>query len=104
MALDFWLSMGSGAGIGVLYGLASYLGYKRALLASPRRFMLLALGGMTVRLFVAVMVITLTLVLAPVQPMPFIGSFFALFLMALVLEVLVLHRRASRAEAPAGPR
>ena len=103
MAVEFWFSVGLGAGIGLLYGLVSYLGYKRALLASHHRFLLLALGGMTVRLLVVVSLIAVILSLSLVQATPFVGAFFAVFIVALVLEVLALHRRQPARARNASP-
>ncbi|MFT4603470.1 MAG: hypothetical protein ACI9W4_000184 [Rhodothermales bacterium] len=58
--------------------------------------MLVALGGMTARLFVAATAVALVLAFAPVLPMVFVVSFFAVFAMALTLEITLLHRQQSR--------
>ena len=90
------LSIALGIAFGLLYGIASYVTYRVALRKSSRTFMMVAFGGMALRLMVAMMAIALVLALSPVQPLPFVTSFFAVFAMALTLEVTVLHRQQTR--------
>ncbi|GIV60824.1 MAG: hypothetical protein KatS3mg043_1913 [Rhodothermaceae bacterium] len=92
MAAELWLSIGLGAGIGLLYGGASYLTYRRALSAPKHRFLLLVWGGLVVRLFAALSAITLIVILAPVRVPAFVGAFFGVFVVVLVVEIYVLHR------------
>ncbi|MBO6574096.1 MAG: hypothetical protein JJ896_01665 [Rhodothermales bacterium] len=90
------LSLTLGIAFGVVYGLASFITYRLALRKSARTFMMVAFGGMAIRLMMAATAVVLVLALAPVQPLPFVTSFFAVFAMALVLEVTVLHRQQTR--------
>jgi hypothetical protein len=82
----------SGAGIGALYVLSAYLTFRFALSRGQRMFLIVALGGIGVRLMVAVSVITLVLVLSSVNQPAFLAGFFAVFVLGLILEVLMLHR------------
>lgn len=90
------LSLSLGIGFGLVYGVVSYLTYRVALSRSPQTFMVIAFGGMTIRLFVAAAAVALVLAFAPVLPMVFIVSFFAVFAMALTLEITLLHRQQTR--------
>lgn len=90
------LSIGLGIAFGLVYGVASFVTYRVALRKSTQTFMMVAFGGMALRLMVAMIAIALVLALTSVQPMPFIASFFAVFAMALTLEVTVLHRQQTR--------
>jgi ABC-type multidrug transport system permease subunit len=92
MAADLWLSISLGAGIGLAYGGFSYLTYRRALSAPKQRFQVIVWGGMLVRMFAALVLIALIVALAPVQPLAFVGAFFAVFVLSLALEVFLLHR------------
>ncbi|GIV58126.1 MAG: hypothetical protein KatS3mg042_1039 [Rhodothermaceae bacterium] len=101
MAADFWLSLGLGAGIGLLYGGVSYLTCRRALPAPKRRFLTLVWGGTVARLFAALALITLILVLVPLRVPVFLGVFFAFYVLTLVAEVYVLHRARHTASSDA---
>ena len=57
------------------------------------RFMLLVMGGMTIRIFVTIIILTLVLLFAPVDQTLFLIAFFAVFVLGLILEVLYLHRK-----------
>ena len=92
----FVLSLSLGVAFGLVYGVASFLTYKVALKRSQQTFMMVAFGGMALRLMVAAISVALMLAFAPVDPMTFISSFFAVFAMALTLEVTLLHRRQTR--------
>jgi hypothetical protein len=58
--------------------------------------MVTVLGGMLLRMAVATIVIVLILLLLPIDPLVFTGTFFGLFVVALVLEVLFLHKRTDK--------
>jgi hypothetical protein len=99
MMNGFWFSALIGIGLGVFYGLSAIFVTSWAMNKSHRSFMLLVLGGMMARLFVTILAITLILLLVPVDTMVFIISFFVLFVVGLVLEVVLLHRRQQLASS-----
>ncbi len=88
---DLW-SLGLGIGIGLSYHLASYLMYRRALRAGGSRFIGLYLGGMTLRILVALAVFTIVLAFAPVREAAFAGSFLAVLVGGLAVEVFAWWR------------
>lgn len=92
----YLLSLGLGIGFGLVYGALSYLTYRMALGRPQQVFMAVAFGGMVGRLFVATIAIALVLAFTSVMPSVFIASFFAIFAIALVLEITVLHRQQTR--------
>jgi hypothetical protein len=96
LTTPYGMSLGLGIGFGLVYGIASYLTYRLALNRAVQTFMMIAFGGMILRLFAAVIAVVLVLVLTEVQPLVFVSSFFAVFAMALTVEVLVIHRQQSR--------
>lgn len=93
MVNGFWFSALIGVGLGVMYGLSAYLASRTAMNRSHRSFMLLVLGGMMARLFLTILIITLILLLVPVNKLVFVVSFFVIFVIGLALEILILHRR-----------
>lgn len=94
--MAWWLGIGLGAGLALAYGAASLFTYRRALLAdSAQRFMAVMVGGILARMFTALLLFVLVLVLLPVSERAFIGSFFGVFVLCLILEVALLHRRAN---------
>lgn len=95
MVDGFWFSAMLGAGIGGMYGLSAYFMSRSALHKSNRAFMVLVLGGMSARLFLTLIVIAIILVVVPIDKTVFVTTFFALFLVGLVLEITILHRRQS---------
>lgn len=97
MDWDLWSSIGLGAGIGLVYGGASYLTFRRALSASNRRFLLFVFGGMILRMFLALGAVFLILVYYPVGETAFVGAFFVVFVVVLALDVYWLHHSRSAA-------
>ena len=89
---DVLLSVGLGASIGLLYGVASLATARLAARFGDRRFMLLFLGGMMARLAVAVVLVMLVLVLVEVHALAFIGTLLFVFLLGLAAEVWIVHR------------
>ena len=83
----FWLSVALGLGLGALYVGTSFLANRYAVRQEQRRFMVIVLGGMLVRILVALVLVALALLLLPVKPGPFIGCFFIVFVIGLVGEV-----------------
>lgn len=86
-----WLSMGLGAGLGMVYIAASYLSNRHAL-KSRQRFMLVVVTTMLIRLLLALVILIGILLLLPVSPTAFLGSFFVVFVVGLILEIWFLHR------------
>lgn len=95
----WWWSAGLGAGLGVLYILISLLANRLALRKGQRTFMMIVLGGMIARMFAALVGVVLILLLLPVEQIVFIGSFFGVFVIGMIVEVLHL-RRGATAEQP----
>jgi hypothetical protein len=89
-----WESFAWGAGLGLAYSAVSYLMVRFAL-RNPRLFMLVALGGMGLRIMLALSAVTLILVFAGVEPLAFVGSFFLIFIAGLAVELVVLARYQS---------
>ena len=81
-----------GASIGGVYVLIAYLSFRYALGRSHKVFLVVALGGVGARLFVASALIALVLALMAVNQPAFLGGFFAVFVIGLILEVVFLHR------------
>jgi hypothetical protein len=92
MTEGFWISTGLGGGLGLLYGLASYLNCRLAFRWS-HAFLLVVFGGLLLRLFVALGLLTTALLWLPVARAGLVGGFFGVFLLGLVMEVRWLHLR-----------
>ncbi len=88
-----------GAGLGVLYVLISLLANRLAFRKGQRTFMMIVLGGMMARMFIALITVVLILLLLPVEQTALIGSFFGVFIIGMIVEVLHL-RRLSAADQP----
>ncbi len=81
-----------GASIGGVYVVSAYLSFRFARGRSHKIFLMVALGGVGARLFLATALIALVLALTAVNQPVFLGGFFAVFVTGLVLEVVFLHR------------
>ncbi len=77
----------------MLYSAASLLINRYAMRQDQRMFLLLVLGGMIVRMLAVLLVVVMVLLLLPVEQVPFITSFLAVFLIGMIVEVLLLHRK-----------
>jgi hypothetical protein len=84
----------AGALIGIVYASASLTMNRRARTVGPKRFMAIVLGGMALRIFAALSLVALVLVLTPVRDDVFLGAFLVSFICGLVAEIVVLHRNA----------
>lgn len=89
---ELWLSIGLGAGLGVLYVAASFVSNKRAL-RSEQRFMVIVVASMLIRILVALVCLIGMVLLLPVAPTALLGSFFVMFIVGLAIEVWLLHDR-----------
>ena len=89
----WWLSIGLGSGIGLLYAIASLLVNRYAMRQPGHRFLLVFMGGMMVRLALALVGVTLILLLLPVQQRAFVASFLGVFVIGLIVEIVRVHRR-----------
>lgn len=87
----FWLSIGIGAGLGIAYVTASLISNKRAL-RSKDRFMIVFATAMIIRIIIALALLVGIMLLLPVVPTAFLGSFFLMFVIGLVFEVYLLHK------------
>lgn len=85
------LSIGLGAGLGIVYIFASYISNKHVL-RSGSRFMLLLVSTMMLRLVIALLLLLGILLLLPVSDVAFLGSFFVIFAIGLIIEIRTLHR------------
>lgn len=92
MPADWWLSLGLGAGLGMAYGLSSYVTAWFAARQPGRRFLVLLLGGMLARMAVALALLALALAFVPMHRGVLAGSFLLIFSAGLVAEVALIHR------------
>lgn len=86
------LSVGLGVGIGLLYILVSRLTYRLAAGSGDRRFFRIMAGGVVVRLFAAVTLVVLVLLLVSVEARLFVLAFLLTFAGGIVREIRWLHR------------
>ena len=93
MTEQFWLSVGAGAGIGLVYGLVAIVSLRVALRQSGQRFAAVFVGGMLGRLVLVLALTVAVLMLAPVQPMPFALSLAGVVVVAMGIEMLIAYRR-----------
>lgn len=91
---DFWLSLVLGTSLGILYLAASFVSNRHAL-KSADRFMIIVVTTMLIRISLALVFLIGIMLTLPVASMAFLGSFFVVFVMGLVLEVWFLHRNTS---------
>ncbi len=80
--------------MGLLYTVVSLIAHRFALRQGPRTFMMIVLGGMAARMGLALIAIVLILYLLPVEQAAFVGSFFGVFIVGMIVEVLYVHRAA----------
>ena len=92
MSSALLLSIGLGAGVGLLYSLASHATYRVAAGRGDRRFFQIVMGGAVVRLVAAVLLVVAILLLAAVDAAAFLGSFLIVFSAGLGREVWWMHR------------
>lgn len=95
------LSIGLGAGLGIVYILASYSSNKRAL-RSGRRFMIVLVSTMVLRLAITLVFLAGIIVLLPVTDSAFLGSFFVIFAIGLAVEIRTLHQRQNSSDVGRG--
>ncbi|NBC16925.1 MAG: hypothetical protein GVY18_06355 [Bacteroidetes bacterium] len=97
------LGLALGGSIGVAYIVASLLTHRWAARQRNRRFLAIVLGGMVVRMIVALALVGGIAALAPIHLPSFIGAFFATFVVGLAVEVALLHRRGAETPSPDAP-
>lgn len=83
-----------GLGLGLLYGLASYVTYLLAMRVSDAYSTAVVLGGVLFRMTFFLAAIALTVTFTGVDEFEFVGAFFVTFVLVLILEVYLLHRSA----------
>jgi len=88
--------------LGLLYGVASYVGYKLAVWAGDLYFAAAVFGSMLIRMTVFLAAIALTITFLEVDEFRFVGAFFLTFIIVLVVEVAALHRIGVRQQADDG--
>ena len=90
-----WLGLGLGGGLGVLYILASVMTHRWAAQREAARFLAIVLGGMVIRMIIALALVGGIAAFMPVHVPIFIGAFFVTFVVGLALEVVRLHRHGT---------
>jgi len=95
---DVWTSALFGVALGAANAAASYALYRVAGGTPQKTFYTVVLGGMVARLAVVLALAALVLVALPVSRSAFVGAFFAAFAAGTAVEVLLIQRRASRAQ------
>lgn len=89
-----WTGIAWGAGLALLYGVASLVTHRFALRASDQKqFLSITIGGLLLRMTLALLAVAAIVGFLSVHELAFMGSFFGVFIVMLTLEVLVLHRR-----------
>jgi len=83
----------AGVGLAALYSVAAYFLGRIAMRSSRQTFMMIVMGGMVARLFIALIILTLILVFAPIHKVAFLLGFFVVFMVGLTLEIVTLHRQ-----------
>ncbi len=81
-----------GVGLGLFYGVAGYLNFLWAMRRSGASFMVIALGGMLLRMTIAFLLVALGVLLLDVQENPFFLAFVSTFVVALALEITAMHK------------
>ncbi|NNE34636.1 MAG: hypothetical protein HKN13_05345 [Rhodothermales bacterium] len=84
--------------IGGIYVLLVFGTVRLAQKRSRKSFMLIVLGGMSLRLFLAIASIALIFALVPINKQVFLAAFFAVFLIGLVLETVMMHRHGTSSD------
>ena len=92
MSAQLWLSVGLGAGLGLMYGIAGHVAYRYAVRAGSRHFVRIVLGGMGIRLLTALVLFALLLALTPVHRPVFTGAFLFVFSAGLAREIRKAYR------------
>lgn len=92
MSESIWFSSLFGAGIAVVYSVSAIVLGRVAMKSPGRTFMMIVMGGMVARIFVALIILTLTLLFAPVNQLAFLMGFFVVFVIGLTLEIVMLHQ------------
>ena len=94
---ETWFSIAIGAALGAAYVAASFVAHKRAL-RSGKRFLLIVVATMFIRMFVALIFLAGILLLLPVTASVFLGSFFVMFIIGLIAEIWLINRRGAAVE------
>ncbi|MDA0874418.1 MAG: hypothetical protein O3C45_05070 [Bacteroidetes bacterium] len=93
----------AGVGLAVAYSAAAAFLGRVAMRSSKRTFMMIVMGGMVARMFVALIILTLVLVFAPIHKTAFLLGFFVVFLIGMTIEILTLHRHQQAASENGQP-
>ncbi|MDX1438561.1 MAG: hypothetical protein R3284_01540 [Rubricoccaceae bacterium] len=101
MPVDFWTSLVLGTSLAVANAIASYLLLRFARNQAYKTFIMIALGGMVLRLMVVLALIAVVLITERVSRTPFVAAFFATFAVATVVEVLAIIKRTPSSDPPA---
>ncbi len=99
MEEGFWFSALIGLGIGAMYVLMVFLGLRLALRQKKHSFMAVVLGGMALRLFLAVGVIAIIVAVTDVDKVVFLATFLGVFLIGMIVEVVFLHQHSGSADS-----
>ena len=82
----------AGAGIAATYSAVAFVLGRLALRSSRQTFMMIVMGGMVARMLVALFILTLILVFAPIHKVAFLTGFFVVYLAGQTFEIVTLHR------------
>lgn len=93
MTEGIWFSPIAGAGIAFIHSVVALWLGRLAQDSSDRTYMMILMGGMVARIFVTIIILTIVLLLTPVNKMTFLAGFFVVFTLGLTAEIVVLHRR-----------
>ena len=93
----------SGVGLAFAYSAAATFLGRIAMRSSRRTFMMIVMGGMVARMFVALLILTLVLVFAPIHKTAFLLGFFVVFLIGMTYEILSLHKQQQAASRDGDP-
>lgn len=93
MSEGIFFSAFAGAVLALAYSASALMLGRVALRASRRTFMMIVMGGMIGRMFVALIVVALVIIFVPLHKTSFLTGFFFVFVIGLTYEVLTLHRQ-----------
>lgn len=90
----FQMSLLLGSGIGLLSAIIGYVFLHRGMNRNAKKFLILLLGSMAVRLLGVSLVSVILLLSLPIQKVPFITALLITILLGIAFDALVLYRRA----------
>lgn len=93
--MSWWVGVVMGVGVMGGYALLRILTHRLALRQAERKsFLVIALGGMSVRMLALLGAVALVLTLVPVHEEGFVGTVLLLFVLSMVVEIFHVTRRS----------